>query len=805
MMNKLHTLSLLLFLSNFLHSQEKTPVFHEDSIYMYNAVNLSELDSYKISVVSSLDLSEPVATYAATDTMPPLPHGHYWQVMKQGDKILSGLYTNDNFNYAVIRYTKNPSLFFYDDNGNPLEDIFVHYLNKVYKPDPLTQLVSLDNLLKDRTPMTVYNNGIKYDFEIWDEQKDIKDIPVLWPFAPQEKNSLFAKTEYKCGDTIPINVNASDFDYIQFYGTSANILYSSPIKKNMNYKETYINSIILNEECPYLTDGNVGIYLSKEKDKYDKENLFLKSFDYITSDYNLSVEIDNRKHLKENPPTLSMLVTEPDNNYSDKDYILIYVYTESVKKAWDDSVFVPQTLLIDTIPFSVNKEIQYTLPQKIFSHADIEYKIRVNLYRNGKIAKHKLLEIQSLGSAEMFVLSEKDYKLDIQKINSKGSLPGEAVLEIFGRGWLLSRQQVKIPCSLDINPNARYYKVTSGNISDSIIFRNKDTCPINYNIQPYGTDSVTISIENPSGYSFWYTIWEKDKMLRQEYSSQARFNLKKVKDGDYILRLEYMYGGQIQELQTKLCQQKQDVLIKPKQITSSYNYIHVLNTKETSWNTKKVPVKVSHSTSAQKGYTRYEEALDLLSKPQNRYAYSNLNLSFKNEDMHRAKYIVFVDTTKTDPYDKLQVFKAGQASITLSPGKSYIMYILSDGTLVYKQPVMLQKQGYYFLTLDMSRLHYSDRIDKEIEALMAPFLGKKHIKIIVLDSNKAPLIGASIKLKGTNIGAISDLDGVAMLTFPSGFRGDIEISLIGLKPQRIPYKGQQEIRVEMEGDYTLLE
>lgn len=801
-MNKLHTLLLLLSLSNTLYSQERIPVFDEDTIYMYNAVNLPELDSYKISVVSFLDLSEPVATYAITDTMPALPRGHYWQVMKQGDKVLSGLYTVDNFNYAVIRYTKNPALFFYDDNGNPLENISVHYQGKIYKANPATRLVSLDNLPKDITPMTVYNNGIKYDFDIWDEQKDIRDIPILWPFAPQAKYSYSPKSEYKCGDTIPLNSDVGEFDYIRFYGTSANLLYSSPIKKNKNYEETYINSIILKEECPYLIDGNIGIYLSKTKDKYDKEKVFLQSFNYITCDYDLSVEINNRRHFKENPPTLSILVTEPDNNYSDKDYLLIYIYTEKVKKAWADSVFVPQTLLIDTIPFSVNKEIQYTLPPSIFPQADIEYKIRVNLYRNGNISKYKLLETESLGSAEILTLTEKNYNLNIQKINSKGSLPSEAVLEIFGRGKLFSSQKIKVPCTLDINPNAHYYKVTSGNLSDSIFIRSKDICPINYSIEPYGTDSVTVSIENPSRHSFWYTIWKKDKIERQEYTSQARFNLRKVKEGDYILRLEYMYGGQMQELQTKLYQQKQDVLIRSKPVMV-YNYIYILNTKETSWNTKNNPVKTS--ASAQKTYTKHEETLNLLSKSiSNYYSNTNLHLSFKNEDIHRAKYIVLVDTTETDPYNKLQVFKAKQASITLSPGKNYILYILSNGTLAYKQSIMLQKQGYYFLTLDMSRLHYSDCIDKEIKALMTPFSEKKYLKITVLDYNELELIGASITLKGMNIGAMADMDGTAMLAIPSGFRGDIEVSFVGMKPQRVPYRGQQEITIRMEEDYNTL-
>jgi len=724
--------------------------------------------------------------------------------MKKRDKVLSGLYTNDNLNYTVVRYTRNPALLFYDNNGNPLKNISVHYLGKVHKPDPVTQLVFINNLSKEITPMIVYHDGIRYEFELWGKLKYIEDTPSLWPFVQQQNNSYFTKTEYKCGDTIHVEANASDFDYVQFYGSSANLLYSSPIKKSNVYKETYINSIILKEECPYLTDGNIGIYLSKNKDKHDNENVFVKSFNYITCDYTLSAEINNRKHLKDNPPTLSILVTEPDNNYSDNDFIQIYTYTHKVKRAWADSVFVPQTLVIDTIPLTINKEIQYTLPHTIFPQADIEYNIRINLYRNGKIAQYKLFEIESLGSADMLVMSEKDYKLDIQKINSKESLSDKAVLEAFGRDRLLSRQEIVLPYSANINPVASYYKVTSGNISDSIFIKSKDISPIDYNIQPYGIDSVTISIENPSGYSFWYTIWGKNKILKQDYTSKTRFNLEKVKDGEYILRLEYMYGGQIQELQTKLYEQKQDTPVKPKQSTV-YNRIYLLNTKETVWNTKKAPVNISYYTPAYKKETKYEKILDLLSKTGSSYSSStNLGLAFKNKEAHQAKFIVLVDTTKKDPYDRLEVYKVSQTSIALSQNKSYILYILSDGTLAYKQPVKLQNRGDYFLTLDMAKLDNSDAVNKEIGELVEPFEKNKYLKVTVLDNYGDPVIGANVLLKGTNNGRISDLDGVAMLTLPGAYRGDIEISFIGMKPQRITYRGQAEIKVKMEEDSYIL-
>jgi hypothetical protein len=802
-MNKLHTLSMLLFLSNFLYSQERIPVFDEDSIYMYNAVNLSELDSYKISVVSFLDLSEPVATYAITDTMPALPRGHYWQVMKQEGKVLSKLYTKDNlYNYTILRETKKPELLFYDNNGNPLKDISVHYQNKLYKSDSETCLIRLSKISSGSSELTIFNSGVKYELRLWNNGKAPSEEKLtLSNFIKPDDTPYIRKNEieYKYGDTIPVNVNVNEFDSVHFYTQSKKLLYSAPVIKDPKQVNPQINSIILKKECPYLKEGRVIVSLGAKSQVYN-ESLRLAEFEYVIRKYNLSATINTRRHLRNQPPVLSLKVTEQNDEFSNKDFIEIKATTRRTEKAWCNSVFVPEVLFHDTIPLEINKDLNYILPQKYFPCADIAYKLEIYLYRNNRLAAYRIFEMKSIGNDKMFKLSENKYMLNIEKIDSSGSLPGIAVLDTYGEA-LLSTQKITLPYSGYINPIATYYKVSSGNLADSILIKNNGICPIDYNLQPMGKDSVTISLYSPSGYPFWYTVMEKGKVLKRGYNSQAQFNLKNKKDGDYILLLEYMYGGKIQELQTKLNKENYNIFAREKKL--SYNTLSFYNNKKADWKTNDAFDGINGRSKPSK----YEETLNLLDRTGTYYYLdpTSLYLSFRNEEKHRARYVMLVDSTKADPYDRLEVYKAGRKGIQVSAGKSYSLYVLSDSTLVHKQTLKTGQKGYYLLSLDMDKLNYSPSLNKEVTELITPFTGSNFLKIQVFDSQMEPAIGAAIKLSNASISQWTDIDGIVIIKIPSGFKGNIDISYLGMKNKRVEYRGQPDIKVYLEEDYILLE
>lgn len=66
----------------------------------------------------------------------------------------------------------------------------------------------------------------------------------------------------------------------------------------------------------------------------------------------------------------------------------------------------------------------------------------------------------------------------------------------------------------------------------------------------------------------------------------------------------------------------------------------------------------------------------------------------------------------------------------------------------------------------------------------------------IMDAEEAGIIGVSIKVQGTNIGTVSDLNGNFSLTVPSD-NAILEITSVGWVSQEIPIKGRSEIRVTL--------
>lgn len=807
-MNKLHSyfllfLSLLICNISYAQSGKELPAFSEDSIYVFKAVNLSDLDPYKMIRINDLDLSEPAASYAVKETIPSLPRGHYWQVLKAEKDIHFRLYTVDEFNYAVVRHTNNPKLFFYDNEGRPLKDVSVYYQNKVYKADPETHLIRLENVPKSYLSFVANNNGVKYNLEIRNDNKVSQDIPHLSGFNETGSQSISSRydIEYRCGDTILIDRDITGHDYVNFYNQSRELLYTTTIKKEKKHDKIHLKSIILSEECPYLKEGKVIVSLGDKQNVYRYNNR-LAEFNYVSRKYKLETDISEQKHLRNKPPVLTLNVTEPCNEYSEKDYIVIEGTVRTTRNAARDSVYIPVKLFKDTILLEINKNIEYSLPN-LFPYADIDYKLEVSLYRDNKRARNEVIEIQSLGTEEMFVFSKEKNKLFIEKVNNKESLPENASVDIFGKSGHLFKQELELPCSLKLNPLATYYRVSSENLKDSVFIKPEQNCPVEYSILPHGSDSSNIIIESLGSNPFWYTIWDKNNILKQGYTKQVDYKVKKAKDGHYVLRLEYMEAGDIYELQTRLRVVKPKVRAVKKAGISINSNISVFSY-DYKWKEYGKHF-LKHTSGLTTGKSVYEEILNLLEKSRN-YSYSplaKLYLSYKNEKEHKARYVMLVDTTKTDLYDKIDIYRVGRNPIHLPTRKEYMMYILSDSTFSCKRTIRFNKEGLYHLKLNMNNLSDSDKQWKEVNALLSPFKQKKKVRVEVFDSQYNPAIGATVVIEGTTIAAMTDIDGYTTLEIPAEFKGDIEIRYLGMRSKRIKYKGQSTIEVRLEDEYGL--
>lgn len=74
----------------------------------------------------------------------------------------------------------------------------------------------------------------------------------------------------------------------------------------------------------------------------------------------------------------------------------------------------------------------------------------------------------------------------------------------------------------------------------------------------------------------------------------------------------------------------------------------------------------------------------------------------------------------------------------------------------------------------------------------------------VIDTSNETLIGATVMVKGTTIGTITDFDGKFIINVPDE-NSVLEVSYIGYESQTIPLKGQKNVIVRLQEEQTVLD
>ena len=104
--------------------------------------------------------------------------------------------------------------------------------------------------------------------------------------------------------------------------------------------------------------------------------------------------------------------------------------------------------------------------------------------------------------------------------------------------------------------------------------------------------------------------------------------------------------------------------------------------------------------------------------------------------------------------------------------------------------------------LALSSINNSSIFRKNVETLAQQ--ARERVCFRIVDENGEPAVGVTVKIKGTNNGSISDLDGVVCI---EGLKkGDtLEISYIGYRTQEIVYRGQNIGTVTLTIDDEILD
>lgn len=84
-----------------------------------------------------------------------------------------------------------------------------------------------------------------------------------------------------------------------------------------------------------------------------------------------------------------------------------------------------------------------------------------------------------------------------------------------------------------------------------------------------------------------------------------------------------------------------------------------------------------------------------------------------------------------------------------------------------------------------------------------PMMAQNMVKGVVKDDLDEPLVGATVAVKGTTVGAVTDMDGNYSIQVPKG-KKTLVFSFIGFKTKEVVYRDQKTLNVKLEPDQFML-
>lgn len=136
-------------------------------------------------------------------------------------------------------------------------------------------------------------------------------------------------------------------------------------------------------------------------------------------------------------------------------------------------------------------------------------------------------------------------------------------------------------------------------------------------------------------------------------------------------------------------------------------------------------------------------------------------------------------------YDEVQNYKV-TASVKQQPVESALKSVLANTPFTYTI-----KGKFINVTLQRQNTGNKDSKSRRIT-------GK------VVDQKNEPLIGATIKVQGENLGTVTDVDGNFSLTVPASSSA-IELSYIGMEPETVSVRDKNTLRIIMKESQHLLD
>lgn len=536
-----------------------------ENIYVYQ-LHKADLDELykKQQAISEKFLHTYVTCYPCDQEPPELPRGNYLLVQAVGAKLEYNSHTVDQLQYHWLTREKF-CLHVSDYAGSPIPGIRLRLGKRLLKLDSLTSTYTTRRFRKPRT-LEIENQGVwhyiriephtsgtykPYPLQRW--RRGMKNL-----FRPSRARNrytsfmVFNKPKYKPGETVrfkafiaseqghPANQTVG-VRLIRRPHTDTLLTLLKPYRPGM-----YHYDFRLSDSLKLRLDQTYKVDLVSPDLRRTYASGYFSLEEYELKGTTLNVRSSETHHQQQNPPHIFLKVTDENNMAIADGKCTISVEAVPPYTFHDTTGFIPTLLWKHEVSMAQPGEKEIILPDSIFpAHVSFNYTVKC-LYQSSDQEQHmKTLRLYYNGSSSMLRFSETSTGLLIEQF-TQGAPDTTSALIIHHSetGDMLHQDSVNLPFILRLTPATAYYTIQTKQVQETYN-PVKFTRPLLESDFRRSPDSLYVTVDNPCGYFFWYTIREGKSILAQGYRPDLDYREKIRCDKDYSLSIEYLIGGRI--------------------------------------------------------------------------------------------------------------------------------------------------------------------------------------------------------------------------------------------------------------------
>lgn len=279
-----------------------------------------------------------------------------------------------------------------------------------------------------------------------------------------------------------------------------------------------------------------------------EQQLLQSSFSYREYELhaiNFSARTDKQAHTNNESPSLYLKARDENDMAVMDGRVEIKILTKTIQHYGAAAVFVPDVLWHHETTMDKVGETKILIPDSIFPKASIGYIIHCDFRNTNNELKTAEVQQEYFYKKERFKFKQAGDSLRMTYTESGESIPQTATLiTANSEGNTISSESVTLPAVIRIQPYVTAYTLVKGRLTEK--FRTEGKSPFIEGNTRRTKDSVFIEMNNPSGLSFWYSIFSNSRIKHRGYGNTLSWKAAAGSGKIYSLSVQYIWAGKVE-------------------------------------------------------------------------------------------------------------------------------------------------------------------------------------------------------------------------------------------------------------------